>query len=129
MNARAKALLSIDAGAACAAGLTGLALRDYLVRLHALPAGLLLFVAVANLTYASYSGTLAALAWRGKTPSRLSIDILVLANLTWVAVCIAIVVATWRSASIFGLAQVALEGLFVCSLAVAEYRLVRPHAR
>ncbi|MDC0667862.1 hypothetical protein [Nannocystis radixulma] len=129
MNRRARAILWLDGSAACVAGVVVLALHDALARLHAFPPALVLFVGAANLAYASYSGSLAVLASLGRTPTRRAIDILVVANLAWIAVCAAILAATSRSASAFGLAHVGLEALFVGSLAVAEYRKVRPFAR
>jgi hypothetical protein len=129
MNRRAQAILRLDAGAACAAGFAVLALRDRLALLHAFPLALVVFLGASNLAYASYSGSLATLAGLRRMPSRRAIDVLVVANLAWTAVCGTVLVATWRSASVLGLAHVAFEGLFVGALAVVEYRLVRPQAR
>jgi hypothetical protein len=129
MNRRARAILWLDGSAACVAGVVVLALDDALAGLHAFPPALVLFVGAANLAYAAYSGSLAVLASLGRTPTRRAIDILVVANLAWVAVCAAILAATAPSASAFGLAHVGFEALFVGSLAVAEYRQVRPFAR
>jgi len=129
MNRLARTILWFDGGAACTAGIAMLALRDWLSRLHAFPAALVVFLGVCNLAYASYSGTLATLASRGRTPSRRAIDALVAANLAWTLVCGVIVVATWRTSSVFGLLHVAFEGLFVGALGMVERRLVAPFAR
>ena len=129
MNGRARKILWLDAGAAAAAGATVLTLRAWLVGLHAFPPALIVFVGVSNLAYASYSGSLAVRASLDKTPSRRAVEVLVFANLAWTVVCAAVLAATWRSASVFGLAHVALEGLFVGCLAVAERRFVLPAAR
>lgn len=129
LNRRARAILWLDGGPAAVAGALVLALHDPLARLHAFSTELVLFVGAVNLAYACYSGSLAVLASRGRTPSRRAIDILVVANAAWVVVCAAILTATAGSASVFGVAHVGLEGLFVGSLAVAEYRHVRPFAR
>ncbi|MCY1009174.1 hypothetical protein OV079_27140 [Nannocystis pusilla] len=129
MPRRARAILWLDGSAACAAGVVVLALHDALARLHAFPPALVLLIGAVNLAYSCYSGTLAVRASRGRTPTRRAIDILVVANLAWVAACAAIVALTADTASIFGLAHVGLEGLFVGMLAVLEYRRVRPFAR
>lgn len=129
MSRRARALLWFDGGAAFAGGTTVLALREWFAELHRFPVGLVLFIGIANLLYASYSGSLAALASLQKTPSRRAIEVLVVGNLLWMAFCAAVLVATWSSASGFGSAHVGLEGLFVGLLAAAEYRFVRPFGR
>jgi len=129
MNERARALLWLDSGAACAAGCFVVAFREWLAALHGFASSLVLFLGVANLAYASYSGSLALRASLDRTPSRFAIDALVIANSGWVAVCSAVLVTTWRSASPFGVAHIAFEGLFVGALAAAEYRYVRPFAR
>ncbi|MFY0539638.1 hypothetical protein [Nannocystis pusilla] len=129
MHRRARAILWLDGSAACVAGVVVLALHDALAQLHGFPPALVLFIGVVNLAYSCYSGTLAIRASRGHTPTRRAIDILVVANLAWVAVCAAIVASTAGTASAFGLAHVGLEGLFVGALAVVEYSRVRPFAR
>jgi len=129
MDGRARATLWIDSGAACVVGATFLLFREPLAALLGFPSALVLLIGVANLTYASYSGSLALLAARGSTLPRRAVDLLIGANLTWVAVCLALLVLTWREASVLGLAQVALEALFVGALALRERRLVRPFTR
>lgn len=119
----------VDACAAGSAGLAVLVLRDWLAHLYAFPVSLVLFLGCANLAYASYSGLLAALASRGRWPSGRAIDLLVVANSSWVLVCLAVLASTIRSASILGTAHVVLEGAFVGSLALVERRWVRPFAR
>jgi hypothetical protein len=129
MNRRAQAILRLDGGAGFSVGVAVLALHAWVAQLHALPRSLVLFIGAANLAYGSYSGTLAIRAALHKTPTRTAIDVLIAANALWCVVCAAVLITTFRSASAFGLAQVALEGLFVAALAVAEYRWVRPFAR
>ena len=111
------------------AGLGALALHQWLARLYGFPTALVLFIGAANLAYASYSGSLAVLASRGSRLPRRAIDVLVMGNLAWVAVCGGILIATREYASVFGVALVAFEACFVASLAVAEYRYVRPAAQ
>lgn len=129
MSRRARAILWLDAGAACLVGATTLALGAWLAELYRLPSTLVLFFALSNLAYASYSGSLAALTARHRTPSRTAIELLVFANGAWVVVCAAVLLATHGSSSVFGVAQVGLEGLFVATLAIAEWCIVRPFAR
>jgi hypothetical protein len=129
MDARAQAILRLDGAAGGAVGLLVLALHTWVAQLHAFPPSLVLFVGAANLAYGAYSGTLAIRAARGKPPSRRAIDVLIAANTCWGVVSVALLVATHRFASVFGLAHVALEGLFVVALAAAEWRWVRPFTR
>lgn len=127
MNRCARTILWVDGGAAFVAGLLGLVLRDWLAGLYGFPLALVLFIAAANLVYASYSGSLAVLASSsGRRVPRRAIDVLVAGNSAWAVVCVGIVVGTFRFASPIGIAIVALEGCFVAALAVAEFRLLRP---
>ncbi len=129
MNSRARKILWVDCGAGGVVGALMLVLRDPLVDLYDFPLALVTFIAAANLTYASYSLTLALRALANKTPSRRAIDVLVIANLLWAVACAVMLSVTFRQASLFGLAHIALEGLFVAALAVTEHRQVRPYAR
>jgi len=94
MTERARSLLWLDGGAGCVVGLLVVTLREWLAAIYSFPLDLVLFFGLSNLAYSSYSTTLAVLA------------------------------STWRSASVLGLASVALEGIFVGSLAYAEYRFL-----
>ncbi len=129
MDARARKILWLDAGAACAAGLVVLTLHDWIAALHRFPRALVLVVGGANVVYASYSGSLAALSSAARAPRRAAVDVLVAANLAWSFVCAALLVRTWPFASGWGSAHVALEGCFVAALAALEVRYVRPFAR
>ncbi len=129
MNARARKVLWVDGGAGGIVGILMLVLREPLVKLYELPLALVTFIAAANLTYASYSLSLAIRASANKAPSRRAIDVLVIANLMWAVACTGLFIASFRQASLFGLAHITLEGLFVAALAVTEHRQVRPYAR
>ena len=122
-------ILWLDGGAACAAGAAVLLLRDRLASLYGFSPTLVSVLAVTNLAYGSYSGTLAVLASYRQTPRRRAIEVLALANFAWTLVCAVLLMANWRSATMFGVAQLAGEGLFVGALALAEWRIVRPSAR
>ncbi len=124
MTERARSLLWLDGGAGCVVGLLVVTLREWLAAIYSFPLDLVLFFGLSNLAYSSYSTTLAVLASTGRTPSVRALGLLVVANGTWVLVCAAVLASTWRSASVLGLASVALEGIFVGSLAYAEYRFL-----
>ena len=110
-------LLWIDCTAAALAGVTVLALSGWLSRLYALPHELLLFVGTVNLLYASFSFTLARRAAR---PLFL-IKLLVFANAAWVVACLGLAASFWDRATVFGVAQLVGEALFVGALAALEW--------
>jgi len=105
-----------------------LSFQGWLARFYGFFFLLVRFVAVVNLSYALYSGALALRAWRVGSLPRLSIDVLVLANLAWATACAAMVFLTWPMSRAFGVAHLVGEGLFVAGLAMLEWRLVRPEA-
>lgn len=111
-------ILWVDSGAALSAGIIVAALSGWLSELYALPRGLLLGMAVVNLAYGSYSGSLAV---RARRPRAL-IVLLVVANATWAVLCGLGAVALSDTASGFGMAHLIGEGLFVGGLAVLEWR-------
>lgn len=119
----------VDACAAGSAGLTVLVLHEWVAQLHAFPRSLVLFIALTNLAYGSYSFSLATRASSATPPSRRAIDVLIIANLSWVAVCASMLAFMVDSASVFGLAHLVLEGVFVGVLGLVERRWVRPFAR
>ena len=111
-------LLWVDCAAGALVGATVLALSGWLARVEGLPRGVLVFTGVVNLLYASYSFSLARraerpLAW---------IVALVVANLAWVPVCLALA-ATYRAQmTTFGWLHLVGEAAFVGALAVLEWR-------
>lgn len=113
-----KHLLWIDCIAGALVGVAVLTLADWLSRLQGLPRGLLLLTGAANLLYACYSFSLAI---RSNRPPAL-IGLLVAANLIWACVCVALGVYFARSATIWGLAALFGEALFVGGLALQEWR-------
>lgn len=94
-----------------------LLLGTWLSGLYALPRDLPLFMGAVNLLYASYSFSLAVRARR----SRSSINLLVIANLAWVPVCLGLAVVFSGSATLFGLGHLAGEAIFVGGLAILEW--------
>ena len=111
-------LLWIDSGAGLGAGVVVLALSGWLSEVYGLPRALLLGMGAANLAYGTYSGTLAR---RARRPRGLLL-LLVVANGAWAVLCVVLAVRLAHSASAFGLAHLAGEGLFVGGLAALEWR-------
>lgn len=112
-----KHLLWMDCTAGALAGVVMLVLRDWLAGLYGLPTDLLVFIGVANVLYASYSFSLAMR--RTRTP--LSLNTLIIANGVWALVCAGLAVLWAGTASLFGLAHLLVEALFVGGLARLEW--------
>ena len=74
---------------------------------------------VANLLYGSYS--LFVTTRRGR--SKKLIEILAVANVIWLFICISILVCYWQQISIFGLIHVLGEGMYVAVLGLVEWQL------
>lgn len=110
-------LLWVDCSAAFLAGLVLLPLSAWLAQLYALPQAFLVGIGVVNLAYAAFSFSLAR---RARRP-RFLIILLIVANATWAALCGLAALLHWETASIFGLAQLLGEGLFVGWLARLEW--------
>lgn len=128
-HAPARKLLSLDGGAGFVVGVGMLALSRWLLPLYALSTALFYFVALANVAYGVYAGTLAIRAWRGVAPTRLATIALIGANAAWAVVCAVLVLRVAPTAHMLALGHIALEGMFCAGLAVAERRIVLPHAR
>lgn len=95
-----------------------LALRGWLAPWYGLPEALLVFMGIVNLGYAAFGGVLVL---RGDPRPRLA-PVLIVANFVWAAACVCGAAALAGTATVFGLAHLALEGLFVGSLAAIERR-------
>lgn len=117
MNIAAR-LLWIDCSAGAMAGLIVLLLHNWLSELYGLPLGFTLFLGAANLSYGVFSFTLA----RQQQPSYLQFKVLVVANILWAALCLLFVSWFWGDASVFGIAQLILESIFVGGLGMVEWR-------
>ncbi|QOC23907.1 hypothetical protein IC757_07280 [Wenzhouxiangella sp. AB-CW3] len=114
---RTPKLLWVDCTAAALAGIAVVALSGWLSRLHLLPQELLVFIGLVNLLYGTYSFTLVRLARR---PLFL-IKLLAFANAAWAITCLGLATAFWHQASVFGLAHLAGEAIFVGWLAAMEW--------
>jgi hypothetical protein len=117
MNLR-RQLLWIDGLAGLLAGASLFLTIDWLEQWYNIPRGTLVFIGIANLTYATYSLSIAMLK---KRPAIL-IVILVTANLTWALNCLRMAITFGETASIFGLIHLIGEAIFVGGLAFLEWR-------
>lgn len=111
-------LLWVDCIAGGVVGVLVLLLSRWLSELYRLPLGVVVVMGTANLLYAGYSFSLAV---RSRRPMPLLV-LLVVANGLWAVGCFVAAVVFFGTASLFGLAQFILEGLFVGGLAVLEWR-------
>jgi hypothetical protein len=111
----------LDAMAGLTVGVLVLILRDFLTGFYGLSPGVVTFIGAGNAGYALFGSTLGALRER----PRALLYWLVFANFSWSAVCVLLAVEVWASASIFGLAHIIAEGLFVAGLALLEIRYRR----
>lgn len=111
-------LLWVDGLGGAIAGVAMLLASNWLGEWYQLPINLLLLNGAANLTYASYS---LSLAMRTRRPKAL-ILLLIAANLMWAMLCLRWVFVYAGTASLLGLAHLVGEVLFVGGLASLEWR-------
>ncbi|AFZ65939.1 hypothetical protein Deipe_0339 [Deinococcus peraridilitoris DSM 19664] len=95
-----------------------LSLSEWLSQLYALPGDILVGIGVVNLAYGAFSFSLAMRARRPRT----LIVLLVVANATWGGLCVLAAAVLTGTASVFGLAHLVGEGMFVGRLAGLEWR-------
>ena len=110
-------VLWVDCTAAAIAGATVLVFSGWLSHLHLLPQALLVFIGAANLAYGAYSFFLARRAVR----PIILINVLVFANAAWAVVCLVLAAKFWGEASLWGIAHLVGEALFVGGLAALEW--------
>lgn len=113
-----KHLLWIDCAAGALAGVAMLLLVDWLTSLYGMPTDLLVFIGIANVLYASYSLSLAIR--RTRTP--LLLNALIVANSVWALLCVGLAVRWAGTATMFGMAHLLAEALFVGRLASLEWK-------
>jgi hypothetical protein len=111
-------LLWIDGLAGLLGGISLFLTIDLLEKWYNIPRGTLVFIGLANLTYATYSLSIARL----KKRSGILIVILVIANLAWALNCLRMAITFGETASIFGLIHLIGEAIFVGGLACLEWR-------
>jgi hypothetical protein len=117
MNWRHK-LLHIDSLGGLSVGLLMLILNYWLSSWYGLPRGFVIFTAIINIAYGSYSFLLLL---KNKRPLRL-IVLLVIANLTWAVLCVLWVAIFAQAATLFGIIHLSLEAFYVGGLAYLEWR-------
>ncbi len=113
-----RSLIWIDGAAGATAGVLALLAREWLSELYKLPLDHLILMGVANLAYAFYALALASRAMR----PLVYIRVLVIANAIWACLCMWWAAMYGETASVFGLAHLVGEGLFVGGLAILEWR-------
>lgn len=111
-------LLWIDSAGGLTAGVVVLTLSSWLSEVYGLPRSLLFVMGAANLSYGTFSGSLAR---RQRRPRSL-LRMLVVANATWAGLCWLAVARYAETASVFGLMHLAGEGMLVGGLAALEWR-------
>ncbi len=116
---RAGVLIRADWMAGAVAGTLVLALHGWLARLYALPQALLLLIGLANLGYACLSFTLWRLGRGGRVPL---LRPMAAANMAWALLCLAWAARWAGEASVFGMAQLVGEAVFVGVLGGLEWR-------
>ena len=116
-----RSLLWFDCVAGGVVGLVTLALSAPLARLLGLPHAVLVFTALANLAYGTYSFSLA----RQPQPPRRAVQVLIVANAAWTVVCVALAASLAGPGRWLGVAYLLAEGLFVGVLAAVEATVSR----
>jgi hypothetical protein len=111
-------LLHIDSLGGLSVGFIMLLLNNWLSSWYGLSRGFILFMALVNLAYGCYSLSLLV---RVKWPLSL-IVFLVIANLVWAVLCMLWIVIFAQTASVFGMAHLLAEAVFVGGLAYLEWR-------
>jgi len=113
-----KRLLWIDGLAAFSAGVLVLFLHRILSPFYGISIRVLLVIACVNLLYSSLG---LSLAMRKKKPNTW-VTVLIAANFTWAICCAALAYYVAPTASVFGIAHILFEGVFVAGLATLELR-------
>lgn len=112
-------LLWVDCLGALLAGVAVLSLSSWLSGLYGLSQPFLVFLAVVNLVYGTFSLSLAA---RPKRPLAL-VSLLAAANVAWgFLFCFGAAIALAPTASPFGLTHLIGEGIYVGGLGLLEWR-------
>lgn len=114
-------LIWIDGMAALLSGCFVLAFRGQLAPWFNLPEQLLLAMCWVSFGYAAYSIRLAM----QKTKPTKWLKVLVAANSIWAVLCIAIAIYFSDTATLWGIAYLSLESLFVAALAVLEWKQIK----
>lgn len=111
-------VLWLDCIAGLTVGVATLLLVNWLPDWYGLPFGVIFFVGLANLVYGSFSLFLVNRARRSLSLIRA----LACANMLWAPVAVSIAIVHADSATVFGLAHLLNEAVFVGILGVLEWR-------
>ena len=111
-------ILWLDCLGGLSVGAILLVLQQQIARWDGLPSHLVLVLAVANLTYGSFS----LLVTLRRQRSANLVPVLAIANMLWFFVCGAIVAYYWPDISLFGIAHVLGEGVYVGCLGYTEWQ-------
>lgn len=99
-------------------GASVLALSGWLADLHGLPYEVIVFMGGANVAYGSFS---LSIQLRRRRMMR-HIALLAGANVSWLAVCVALALMYRASITAFGVAHLLGEGVYVAGLGALEWR-------
>jgi len=111
-------ILRIDGSAGLSAGMVVWLLSDVLIGLYQIPTWLLTINISANIAYGIGASLLAS--WQHRPLG--AIVALSVANLLWAVVCLVTAVLLVPTASLFGVGHFVLEGIFVATLGILEWR-------
>lgn len=126
MDATARRILSFDSAGGLCVGAVVLALSGFVSERYGLPITVVWFVGAANVVYGIYSGSLVRVVHAQGRLGRPWVTALVIANLGWSCVCIALITRHWSTLTPLGVFGLAFEALFVGGLAALEFKRVRP---
>jgi len=128
MTPRARGILRIDSLGGIAVGGAVLVGSRWLTELYGLPYRVIVSMAIANLAYGSFSGGLLRVWMKRGELAKIWISVLATANVAWLGVCAWVLVSHLHEVSVFGLAHLVIEGLYVAALGIVETIYVRPDA-
>lgn len=120
-SVKLRPLLWVDCSGAAVVGIAMLALSGLLAPPFGLPRAVLVFTALVNLAYGAFSFSLA----RQPAPPRRWVKVLVVANLSWAAVCGVTTLYFAAPASWMGASYLLGEGIYVAILATLEARALK----
>ena len=117
LNSKRK-ILWVDCVGGLAVGVIVLLGCRLISRLDSLPLWVIIGFGIANLVYGAYSLWLTT----RKPRPLILLKVLALANMAWLAVCVAIVATHWQEISLFGVCHKLGEGIYVAGLGMVEWK-------
>lgn len=122
-------LLALDSFGAIAVGLITLTLTSVILSLYNWTHDFLRFIAIANICYGLYSGSLMLMFWKMNLLSRWMVLALILGNSIWSIQCILQAWILRNQVSYLGLGQLIFEGIYVGGLAYLEAKIILPSSK